>query len=156
MIANNAAFCRISLALTLAIFFALMDGPAFGQIAVRAPSQMKGCTSLLRLAEAEYKAVDVDMERLKKLKAERGSVLTSKSVELSPSGQSGQLAAPQPTETTELANLYDSQMGSIEKRVQSRRVTLAAIAKVYRECIKTPPKAKAEAASERAPKKSRK
>ncbi len=113
--------------------------------AAAAPPQtsirLRGCTGFLQLAEAQYKAIDEDAQRLNKLKVERASVPgTPKSDDATAGGSAS--PASKPEGTSELANLYDKQIGNVETELQSKHKVLTAIGNAYRKCIKMPPKGK--------------
>ena len=127
------------LALTVSAAFIAVNAAA-AQPASRPAFKIRGCTTFLQLAEAEYNVIDGDTARLTKLKAERASVLEPKTTGTVPSTQSSQ-PATKPAATPELAKLYDVQIGNLETGLQSKRKVLAAVEKAYRDCIKVPPQA---------------
>jgi len=136
-------YIRLFAVAALAAF--VVPSPAGGQPKAPAPIRIQGCTNYLQLAEAEYKAIDGDLERLSKLKVERMTVLAQPSPQAVPVAPSGQPTAKPAVATPELAKVYETEIGKIEAGIKSKRKVLAAIEKVYRECIETPPKREAEA-----------
>lgn len=140
-----------SLGLVVLIICLAAIDPAVAQ-EKKSAVRIEGCTPLLQLAEVQYASIRDEFEQLKKVKAERGTVVdqlrqaeNATPNQQQPAGPETQLAKKPVVVAPELTKLYDIQIGKIEASVESKRKLVTAIETVYRECIKTPPGARAAA-----------
>ena len=103
-------------------------------------SELLVCDGYLQLSHLEFRVIFAELERLAKLRAERGAVIRQTSPAPNSAGVTGQGNSSATTASPELLKIYDVQIEKIEAEFLPKRRVLEATNAMFRKCINDLPR----------------